>query len=97
MRVFIELEAVVFSLATDTCGYIYAADWNSGEVYRIDPDGSSVDRIVDLPGVGGWYSGMRFGNGVGGFLRDHLYVTNRFEVFDITLGIPGKAPVYALP
>ncbi len=95
-EVFMELVgATAFSLATDSCGYLYAAEYTRGEIYRMSPDGTSVRQIVDLPDDC-CYSGLRFGNGKGGFKRDHLYVTRRYEVYDVTVGIPGKIPIYPL-
>ncbi len=85
---------LVVALATDSCGYIYALELE--EIYRISPDGASIESITNLPGYC-CYVSMRFGNGVGGFDRDHLYVTARDEVYDVPVRIPGKAPIYPVP
>ncbi len=95
-RLLLELDSIVFALTTDACGFLYAVDVSFGDLYRIDPDDGSAKFLIKLP-QGVMFSGMSFGNGVGGFLRDHLYVTSRFEILDVPVGIPGKLPVYPVP
>jgi hypothetical protein len=72
----------------DICGNVYVVVTN-GEVFRVSPSGD-YELVLDLSG---WVNttAIRFGSGVGGWERDHLYVMNRQgSVFDVPLGIPGR-------
>ena len=83
------------TLAVDVCGNVYTVDYGEGDVYRITPDGLSAEVVTSL-GTGGYsaFSAIRFGNGVGGWERDMLYVTRRAELFEVGVGIDGQLPVY---
>ncbi len=78
------------SIDGDVCGNIYTVDYSRGELWRIKPDGS-VDNLGTLGGGWGAFSALRFGPGQGGWERDRLYVTNRWnEVYEIEIGVPGR-------
>ncbi len=61
-------------LGVDKCGNVYAAEYVSGNVYRIT-SGGVVSKIVDLPS--GWIPNIKWGRGVGGFARHVMYVADR--------------------
>jgi sugar lactone lactonase YvrE len=91
---FMRLDGQFTTLTTDVCGNLYTVAYASGEVYRLSPDGATRELLVDLSTDGGLFSGIRFGNGVSGFERDTLYVTNRWgSLYGIALGVPGREPV----
>lgn len=75
----------------DSCGNIYAGQYDTGRVIRIGPDGQDPVLVADLPSF--WLPNMHWGNGIGGWETDVLYVTNFFHVFALEVGIEGKAQV----
>jgi len=81
-----------WSITLDVCDNLYTVDYSQGEVFKIDGVLATTELIVDIPEWGS-YSALRFGNGVGGWERDVLYVTNRGDLFGVPIGIPGKPPV----
>ncbi len=58
----------------DKCGNIYAAEYISGNVYRITPEGA-VTQIADLPSS--WIPNIKWGRGVGGWDPEVMYVADR--------------------
>ncbi len=61
-------------MGVDKCGNVYAAEFVSGNVYRITPEGV-VSTIADLPSS--WIPNIKWGRGVGGFERNVMYVADR--------------------
>ncbi len=80
------------AVEVDICGNIYGVDYDTGELYRGTPDGTSVELVADVddPDGGYSYSSIRWGNGVSGWRRDHLYITNRRHIFSLDIAIDGK-------
>jgi sugar lactone lactonase YvrE len=74
----------------DICGNIYITEFVTGQVWRITPDGSQVDLVVELPSA--WIPNLRWGSGLGGFEPDRLYVADRDRgrLFALDMGIEGK-------
>ncbi len=81
-----------WSIALDVCDRIYTLDFNMGEVWRAEPDGTGWVMIADIA-QGGLFSSLRFGGGEGGWDRDVLYVTSRNHLFALPVGVNGIAPV----
>lgn len=79
----------IFALETDVCGWVYVVGYSDGMLRRISPDGGTVEPLAQLSGGWAW-SGMNFGNGVGGWAEDVLYLTNRGNVVGVYIGIPGS-------
>ena len=77
----------------DICGNVYFTEYIVGRVRRVTPDGSQVDGVVDLPSS--WIPNLRWGNGIGGWDVDVLYVSDRDQgrLFALDMGIPGKKHV----
>lgn len=80
------------SLQVDYCGNLYVSDYSTSTLYKIDPNGNS--RVYLNMSVNGQYGhGARFGNGVGGFRLDALYMPQPYHahtVAEIVLGVPSR-------
>lgn len=76
--------------AVDACGRIYVID-TSGLIFRVDPVSETVIEFADLDSAGaGFTTAVRFGSGVGGWERDHLYAMDRDGLlWDLTLDVEG--------
>jgi sugar lactone lactonase YvrE len=81
-------------LEVDGCGSVYVTEFALGKVWRIAPDGSTVELLFDPPVA--WIPNLHWGNGLGGFAADKLYVANRDEagLFEVSVGVPGKPRSY---
>jgi sugar lactone lactonase YvrE len=75
---------------TDICGNVYLTEYTQGRVWRILPDGSKGDLVVDLPSF--WIPNIRWGNGHGGWATNYLYVADRDQgrLFALHMGIEGR-------
>lgn len=80
-------------VGTDICGNVYVANFATSQLFRITPDGSSsvyVDWSIDPSQYG---HGLIFGNGVGGFREDALYLPMPYAnngVQEIVVGVPSR-------
>lgn len=81
-------------VGTDICGNIYVACFTTSQLFKITPDGQTsvyVDWSIDPSQYG---HGLIFGNGVGGFREDALYLPMPYSdnrVQEIVVGIPSRA------
>ena len=75
-------------MGVDKCGNIYAAEFVSGNVYRITPDGA-VSTIANLPSS--WIPNIKWGRGVGGFETNVMYVADRnaASLFGVEVQVEG--------
>ncbi len=75
-------------MGVDKCGNVYAAEFVSGNVYRITPSGV-VSIIADLPSS--WIPNIKWGRGVGGFDTNVMYVADRNQgsLFAIQVQVEG--------
>lgn len=75
-------------MGVDKCGNVYAAEFVTGNVYRITPEGV-VSKIVDLPSS--WIPNIKWGRGLGGFARHVMYVADRDQgrLFGIAVSAEG--------
>lgn len=81
----------------DACGNYYVVTI-AGLLWRVSPDGAT-QRFADLNQVGaGSTSAVRFGSGVGGWERDHVYVMDRSReaLWEVGVGVD-RAPLVHLP
>ena len=74
----------------DICGNVYITEYGTGKIYRITPDGVGT-MVVDLPSF--WIPNLRWGNGIGGWETDILYVTAYDRLYALEMGILGKPHV----
>ncbi len=87
----VELNGSLDGASVDTCGNYYVVTI-AGVLWRVSHEGGS-QRIADLSSVGASYTtAARFGSGVGGWQRDHLYVMDRTggTLWDVALDIEGS-------
>lgn len=77
----------------DVCGNVYYTEFIAGNVWRVTPDGTRIDRMVRLPSA--WIPNMRWGSGVGGWDPNKLYVADRqgAGLFEIDVGMTGPRHV----
>jgi gluconolactonase len=90
LRIVYEADDLLDALAVDVCGNVYVTTYRTGHVLRLWTDGT-VEELVDLPNVS-WegYCAARFGNGIGDWSRSTLYVSDRYGVYMIDVGIDGR-------
>lgn len=84
-------------MAVDACGNVYVCEYVAGTVWRMPPDGASIEAVALLGSAGAsWIPNMQFGSGYGGWDRNTLYVTeiNGTRVFAIPVGVPDKPRGY---
>ncbi len=86
----VELAGSLDGASVDVCGNYYVVTI-AGVLWRVSPDGGT-QRMADLGNAGAFYTtAVRFGSGVGGWERDHLYVMDRTggTLFDVELDVEG--------
>lgn len=83
-------------MAVDACGNVYVCEYIAAIVWRISPDGASIEQLVQLGAETSWIPNLQFGSGYGGWESDHLYVLDISgdRVFDIDVGVPDKPRAY---
>jgi hypothetical protein len=79
-------------LGVDACGNVYATEFTSGLIWRIDPHGQ-MEQLVRLPSM--WIPNVKWGRELGGFSSTTLYVTDRDEgrLFALPVGVPSASAV----
>jgi sugar lactone lactonase YvrE len=61
-------------LGVDECGYVYVAEFGTGVIYRITPQGV-LSVLANVPSS--WIPNIKWGRGLGGFDRNVMYVADR--------------------
>jgi hypothetical protein len=89
LRLVYESESLMNAITTDVCGNLYVAE-SSGRVFRIRVDDGGIDPQADLGHSAYGLTAARFGNGLGGFERDELYLSDRTQVYVLEIGIDGR-------
>ncbi len=81
----------------DECGNVYVTDFGPGIVWRILADGSAISQAANLPSS--WIPNMRWGNGVNGWDRQTLYVSDRTggRMFGLQIGLRAGNPSFSPP
>jgi hypothetical protein len=76
-------------IAIDACGYLWVAEYYTGGLYRVDPEGN-VETI--FRNGGSMYGhGVEFGSGIGGWRQGALYLPlpyNQYKVKEVWVGVP---------
>lgn len=77
-------------VAADVCGNVYVSEYVLGEIWRFSAAGAAAERVATLDSE--WIPNLRWGNGVGGWARDTLYVMDRENagVFELFVGVEGR-------
>lgn len=75
-------------LEVDTCGNLYVTDYSFGYLWRIPSDLSSAVVAAKLPTQ--WIPNLHWGNGIGIWQSDVLYVASRHNgnIFAVNVGTP---------
>jgi hypothetical protein len=87
----------VDGVATDACGTVYAVDYDTKQLLRITEAGE-VGVFVQWSDED-YGHGLIFGNGVGGFRDDALYLPVPYSgnaVLEVVVGVPSRAAGLAL-
>jgi hypothetical protein len=88
-RLVLPTSASFDGVETDVCGNVYTVEYSTGRLMRVNPlTGDSV-LLADLDDNGGSYAALRWGNGIGGWEKDILYVTDRHLIFAVHVGAVG--------
>jgi len=88
-------------LGVDACEHVFVVDYSTSALYRISPDGVA-SMFVDWDS-GNYGHGLIWGNGIGGWKWDALYVPlpyNNNRVNEVVVGVPPHqwgGTVYNLP
>lgn len=83
-------------LAIDYCGNLYVPDYGDRKLFRISPTGQ-VGTLVDFQQLTNYGHSAVFGNGVGGWKHDALYLPqpyNNYHVIEVELGVPSRSWVF---
>ncbi|GEM_PF-1302692 len=88
-------------LNVDRCGNVYVTEYVYGYIFKIAPEGGVGAFMVDLPSS--WIPNMHWGNGVGDWEEDVLYVMDRndggwggggSELYEVAVEIEGVTQAY---
>lgn len=77
-------------LGVDACGNVYVTEYELGKVWRISPDASTIEPLMES--VSAWIPNIHWGNGVGGFDRDKAYIADRVDgaLYEVFVGVEEK-------
>jgi sugar lactone lactonase YvrE len=82
-------------MGVDRCGNVYVCDYGNIHVYRISPDGATIELAVDLSSASSWIPNMQWGSGLSGWEAMNLYVIDMVNaVYEIPVGVPSKHREY---
>jgi sugar lactone lactonase YvrE len=83
-------------MAVDACGNVYVCEYAAAIVWRISPDGVSMNPLVNFGQDTWWIPNMQWGSGVGGWDRETLYVLDLSQnrQFEVVVGVPDKPRAY---
>jgi sugar lactone lactonase YvrE len=82
-------------MGVDACGNVYVCDYGVINVYRISPDGETIEIAVDLSPPSSWIPNMQWGSGLGDWDENTLYVADIMgAVYEVDLGVPSKYKSY---
>lgn len=76
------------ALEVDVCGTVWAVGFSHGKILRIPADTEIPEHVGTL--TDNAYANAHNGNGIGGWRRDTLYITNRSVITAISVGVPGR-------
>lgn len=81
----------------DTCGNVYVTEYTQGDIWRFDEEAGEAQLVVHVRSE--WIPNMHWGNGVGGWEKDVLYVSDRARagLFALEVGVEGHRDAYMPP
>lgn len=82
-------------VGVDVCDNVYVTEYTLGNIWRFGPEGGDPELAVETQTF--WIPNMHWGNGVGGWDPNVMYVQDRFtdELLAVEIGVPGAG--VALP
>ena len=87
-------------LNVDRCGNVYVTEYVYGYIWKIGPEGGAGELAVNLPSS--WIPNMHWGNGVGDWETDVLYVMDRnyggwggADVYEVAVEIEGAPQAFS--
>ena len=81
----------------DACGWVYVGEYTTGNIWRVSPDATQIDLMIQLPAF--WIPNMHWGSGIGGWDEKTLWVIERqtHQVFGLAIGKLGKNKTVTWP
>jgi sugar lactone lactonase YvrE len=81
-------------MAVDACENVYVSEYISGEIYRFSPEGDPPELVYSTGDS--WIPNMHWGNGIGGWEEDTLYVLSRDngDVHALAVDVMGVEEAY---
>lgn len=80
------------AIGVDACGNLYVPDYNDQVLYRITPDGQA-QVLWDPPSGEDYVHGIVWGNDVGGWRGDAIYLPQSYNdntVIELVIGVPSS-------
>ncbi len=79
----------------DACDNLYVTEYIQGQVWRFDAEGAEPQLAAKLRSA--WIPNLHWGNGIGGWENDVLYVMDRDRggVFALPVGLEGHGDAYS--
>ncbi len=76
-------------LNVDSCDNLYVTEYIQGKIWRFSSEGAEPELVVKLSSA--WIPNLHWGNGVGGWEKDLLYVMDREDrgIFVLDVGVEG--------
>ncbi len=84
----------VDGVAVDACGNLYVANFQSFQLFRITKEGEKSVYLDWNSDPTQYAHGVEFGNGVGGFRLDALYLPMPYsdnKVMEVVVGVPSRS------
>ena len=81
----------LLGMGVDACDNVYAIRAGH-QLLRWPSTGGTAEIVMEVP-PGAWMTNLQWGSGVGGWLEDHIYVTDRSlqsVYYEVDVGVPSK-------
>ncbi len=82
----------LLGMGVDACDNVYALH-EGRRLLRFPAGGGPAETLVDV-GAGAWMTNLQWGSGVGGWMADAIYITDRdFQnpaYYEVPVGVPSK-------
>lgn len=88
-------DGMLDGLNVDECGNVYATSYLVGKVWRWQDELAEAELVTDVRAS--WIPNLHWGNGIGGWQEDVVYMANRDNgsVYALELGIKGHGEAFA--
>ncbi len=87
-------DGMLDGLNVDECGNVYATSYVAGKVWRWQDERAEAELVTDVRAS--WIPNLHWGNGVGGWRDDVLYMANRdnSSMYALEVGIKGHGEAF---